>query len=68
MSVQIHCQPAQSSGVYQCELQVRLKAPVSVNTVMSVAISGATYSNPNIIDRLTVASSSGCVNPPIPSR
>jgi hypothetical protein len=68
MSAQLHCQPAQSSGVYQCELQVRLKAPVSDNTVMSVAISGATYSNPNILDHPTVDSSSGCVNPPIPSR
>jgi hypothetical protein len=67
VSAQITSCTVQGGGVYGCTLQVTLNAPLIINTVLSVGISGATYSNPSGIDMPAVVSSPGCVNPPLPS-
>jgi hypothetical protein len=58
---------AQGADVYACALQMRLGPTLPVNTVFSVDIGGAQFSNPGGEDQPAVTSSQGCAYPPLPS-
>jgi hypothetical protein len=61
------CSVQGGGGGYACALQVRLGAPLPVDTVLSVDIGGATFANPSGGARPEVTSAEGCAVPPIPS-
>jgi hypothetical protein len=58
---------AQETNMYACALQVRLGPALPVDTVFSVDIGGAEFSNPGGGDHPEVTASQGCASPPLPS-